>query len=102
MFFAKSTGCVVKKKSGILLSITKKIREYPAGAKSAKNFLFTSVSVKINYIFGYIGFQNLNKTRSKMNIGGSLHCTAAVVPIIGHPLSLFATFRPLTAAGFES
>ncbi len=37
-----------------------------------------------------------------MNIGGSLHYTAAVVPIIGHPLSLFATFRPLTAAGFES
>ncbi len=55
-------------------------------------------SVKINYIFGYVSFQNLNKTRSKMNIGGSLHCTAAVVPII--PIISLCNFSPFNSCWF--
>ncbi len=57
---------------------------------------FRIVSVKINYIFGYIGFQNQ----------GQKWISAAVYTVeqlySSPPLSLFATFRPLTAAGFES
>ncbi len=46
-------------------------------------------------------FSNLNKTRSKINIGSSVLYTVQQM-YSSPPLSLFATFRPLTAAGFES